>query len=175
MIETLQNFNHILAIFAILITLGTLLVIIDLNTKRFLATYVREWGLVIAFFMTTVAMSISLTYSEVFGLIPCGLCWLQRVAMYPQVVLTATAIFIRDTKKMPVYGIALSIFGWIFGAYQHYLQMGGAEFIKCPASGGDCARRFLFEFDFVTLPLLATILFTFLITLYVYMLKVQKD
>lgn len=53
--------------------------------------------------------------------------------------------------------------------------MGGSSFIACPSSGGDCAKRFMFEFGFVTFPLLAAILFAFLVVWYTYILKTRTN
>ncbi|MFB6177736.1 MAG: disulfide bond formation protein B, partial [Halobaculum sp.] len=38
-----------------------------------------------------VATAGSLYFSEVMGLIPCELCWVQRILMYPLVVVLAVA------------------------------------------------------------------------------------
>lgn len=85
--------------------------------------------------------------------------------MYPQAVLFAIALFIKDAKAA-LYSIWLSVFGAGIALYQHYLQMGGHDVLPCPASGaGDCAKRFLFEFGYVTFPLVAFSLFVFLIVL----------
>lgn len=175
MIENLLQFNHLLATASLFVIVATLILIYDLNTKRRLAGIIDIWGLAIAFSATTVTALMTLVYSEYFGIIPCGLCWLGRIAMYPQVLMSGTALFVQDKKLMPLYGMVLSVFGFGISLYQHYIQMGGSEFIECPTSGGDCARRFFFEFNFMTLPLLAVILFTFLITLYIYIRSVQKQ
>lgn len=174
MIENLLLLNHSLAIASLFGVAITVFLIYDLCTTRRLAGIIDVWGLAIAFAATTVTALMTLVYSEYFGIIPCGLCWLQRIAMYPQVLISGAAIFVQDKKYMPLYGIVLSACGFVIGLYQHYVQMGGSEFVECPTSGGDCARRFFFEFNFMTLPLLAVILFTFLITLYIYLYIVQN-
>lgn len=174
MIETLQTMNHALAIFGIASGVVTLVLLADLLKKKFLARYIQTWGMLIALCTTAGASILTLVYSEVFGIIPCGLCWLERIFLYPQVFLIATALYYKDTV-MPRYGIVLSVFGLIISLYHHYIQMGGSEFIKCPASGAsDCAKRYIFEFDFVTFPLLSAFLCVFLIVLYIYLLKTNK-
>lgn len=175
MIETLQSLNHVLGLGSILVIIATVVLVTDLATRRILAPYVSEWGLFVACMATIASVVLSLVYSEYFGIIPCGLCWLGRVALYPQAILSGTALFSHDKKFMPLYGIILSVFGLIVGAYQHFIQMGGGEFIACPVSGGDCARRFFFEFDFMTLPLVSVILFAFLIVLYVYLRTIHTQ
>jgi disulfide bond formation protein DsbB len=176
MIEALQNLNYILSLAGIGAILGIGILIFDLKTTRSLASLVSTWGFQLVLLVSSASTVLTLVYSEYFGLIPCGLCWLERIALYPQVLLIAVSLYYKDTL-MPRYGIALSIFGLIVSLYHHYLQMGGSEFIKCPVSGegAECAKRFFFEFNFMTFPLMSAILFAFLITLYVYMLRVRTN
>jgi disulfide bond formation protein DsbB len=152
------------------IAFASAILLFDIYSKnKSLETIVRGYGLIIAFIVTLGSSVTTLIYSEIFGFIPCGLCWLQRVFLYPQVFLLALALYRKD-KGIALYGIVLSIPGLVVSLYQHYLQIGGAEFITCPKAGADanCAERILFEFGFMTFPLLSAILFTFLIVLYYY-------
>ncbi len=174
MIETIQNINYILALGGLLGIVLIPLIIFDLRTKKVLAPLIREWGIAFALLISFKSTVMTLVYSEYFGIVPCGLCWLERIALYPQVLLLAVALYYKDLL-IARYGIALSIFGLVVSLYHHYIQMGGSQFIKCPAVGDgvDCAKRFFFEFDFMTFPLMSAILFTFLIVLYTYILKTR--
>lgn len=111
--------------------------------------------------------AVTLLYSEVFGFIPCGLCWFERIALYPQVVISATAIFMKDRVFAPVYLIALSLIGAVIALYHHYLQMGGPEMVACPATTVSCAQRILFEFNYITYPLMAFSLFVVIALMFV--------
>ena len=175
-IETIENLNYLLAVGGLVTILATLILIFDFRTKRVLQACIQTWGLLVAFVGVLGSTILSLIYSEVFGFIPCGLCWLERIALYPQVLLIGVALYFKD-RLMPRYGIVLSIFGLIISLYHHYIQMGGSQFVKCPAAGAgaDCAKRFFFEFDFMTFPLAVAIFFAFLITLYIYLLKTRAD
>lgn len=176
MIEAIQQTNFFLAIGGIAAFIVTLVLLADLCTAQRLKPYVAKWGLLVALFATLSSVALTLVYSEVFGIIPCGLCWFERIALYPQILLCFVAVWYRDTL-MPRYGIALSAFGLAISSYHHYIQIGGTQFIKCPiaGAGADCAKRFMFEFNFVTFPLLAAALFLFLIVLYTYILKSNNN
>ena len=130
------------------------------------ADFLWKCGLWIGFLLSIGGVAVSLFYSEILGVLPCGLCWLQRVFLYPQVLLFAVAIWKSD-KSVADYSIAFSIFGGAVALYQHYLQMGGTGIVPCPAvaTGADCAQRFLFEFGYVTFPLMSFSIFAFLIIL----------
>lgn len=169
----MQKLNYLLALGGIVGIFVTLFLAYDFKTKRRLTLFVRSWALIGAFFATLGSSIMTLIYSEYFGITPCGLCWLERIALYPQVLLLGMAYYYKD-MLIARYGIGLSIVGLIVSLYHHYIQMGGSEFVKCPTSGGDCAKRFMFEFDFITFPLLAAILFAFLIVLYLYILKARE-
>jgi len=174
MIETIQTANYFIAIGGIIAMLATIVIVIDLKTTKSLTKIIESFGIPVAFIATLGATVMSLVYSEIFGLIPCGLCWLERMFLFPQVVLLAVSLYYKE-KSATLYGIAFSCFGLCISLYHHYLQMGGSEFIKCPAAGvgADCTKRFFFEFGFITFPLMSAILFGFLIALYVYARKVS--
>ena len=175
MIEQIQALNHILALGGIAGIIVVLIILADFLTKKKLSNVIRKWGMLFAFFTALGSSIMTLIYSEYFGIIPCGLCWIERIALYPQVILLGMAIYCKDSV-MPRYGIGLSSIGLVVSLYHHYIQMGGSEFIKCPASGAsDCAKRFFFEYDFMTFPLMSAILFGFLILLYLYLLKVRTN
>ena len=166
---SLETTNYILALgtIAIQITTVALLAVYLLRSKipdlEDIVSLIGRWGLWKAFALSLIATALTLYYSEVLGLVPCGWCWVQRVFLWPQVILFAIALWKRDTT-IALYSIWLSIFGAAAALYQHYLQMGGNSLLPCPASGaGDCGQRFLFEFGYITFPLMAFSAFAFLI------------
>lgn len=142
---------------------------------RYASTFIQKWGLELAFGLSFVGAVLTLFYSEVLGYIPCGLCWMGRVFLYPQVILFAVALWTRD-RSIALYSIALSAIGFVIASYTHYLQMGGSALIPCPASGaGDCAKRYVFEFGFVTMPMMGVALFALLIMLMLHMRRTSDD
>lgn len=167
-----EAINHWLALIVLAVeVMGAAFLALYFLRKKFpdledAAVLLARWGLWLGFFLTLSGTAISLFYSEVLGFAPCGLCWLQRVFLYPQVVLFALALWKRD-RSIAAYSIALSVFGTLIALYQHYLQMGGTDVLPCPAAPGasDCAQRFLFEFGYMTYPLMTVSLFAFLIIL----------
>lgn len=122
----------------------------------------------LALVFSLAASVLTLLYSESFGFAPCGLCWLERAFLYPIPVLAAIALWARDAG-VTKYIIGLSIPGAVISLYHHYLQMGGAALLECPAAPGaaDCAQRFIFELGYITFPLMAFTVFIFLIVLMV--------
>ena len=134
------------------------------NDPKFspIAAFVSRWGLWFSVLLTFVSVVMSLVYSEYFGLIPCSLCWFQRIFLYPQLFLFLMAAWKKDSY-IADYSIVLSVFGGAIALYQHYIQMVGESPLPCPAGGGDCVKRFLFEFGYITFPLVAFSAFALLI------------
>lgn len=182
MIYPIETINHGLSliVLAVQIASGALLALLFLYKKfpdlEDVAVFVGKWGLWAGFILTASGTALSLFYSEVLGFAPCGLCWIQRVFLYPQVLLFALAIWKRD-RGIAIYSIALSVAGGIVALYQHYLQMGGQSLAPCPAvaaQASDCAQRFLFEFGYMTFPLMTVTLFAFLIVVMLFVRAREK-
>lgn len=162
------------------------LIAIVLLQKKFpdlrdISAFVEKWGLWIAFFAAIGGTAMTLFYSEVLNFAPCGLCWMQRMFLYPQVIILGIGAWKKDSS-VALYGIWLSAIGAVLALYNHYLQMGGLDLIPCPvtrvnAAGitADCAQRFLFEFGYMTFPLMSFSLFAFLIVVMVIVKKSAKS
>lgn len=172
-VAQLESLNSILATGGLFMVALAIFVAFDLVRSRTLLPFIQKWGIALVFGIVTLSVVLTLVYSELFGITPCGFCWLERMALYPQLILIGIALYYKDAG-LPRYGIGLSIIGFLISLYHHYIQMGGTEFIACPTSGADCAKRFLFEYDFITFPLLSAFLFGTLAVLYFYLLKSQK-
>lgn len=65
----------------------------------------------------------SLYFSEVMGLIPCELCWYQRILMYPLVVILAVAT-VEHYIGVWKMGLPLSILGTLVATQHTLLQAG---------------------------------------------------
>ena len=125
---------------------------------------VGKRGLVLAFLTVTAATVMSLFYSDVVGFEPCKLCWFQRIFMYPQVVLLGMALAKKE-KQIIDYALTLTIIGAVIALYHNYIYFGGTSIFPCSAFGlgVSCTKRFIFEFGYVTLPMMSFTAFAFAI------------
>lgn len=168
MLELVPATNYYISLGAILLQIATVVLFAAfiLRTRipslDRLATWVGKRGLTIAFIVSLFASIMTLFYSEVIGFVPCPLCWWQRVFLYPQLILLGMALYKRDAY-VAEYSIVLSFFGLMIALYQHILQVLPNSGLPCPAVGASCSIRVLFEFGYITFPLLAATLFAFLI------------
>ena len=96
----------------------------------------------------------SLFFSEVMGLPPCVLCWYQRVAVYPLVLIIGTGIIMRDAR-MKRYALPLCLAGLAVSVYHNLVYYGVIPEALTPCSqGASCAERQIEWFGFVTIPLM---------------------
>jgi len=176
-----ETLNYLLALGVLVMQIvGAGFLALYFLQKRFpdlqdIAGFLSRWGLWLGFLLTLGATAMTLYYSEVLGFAPCGWCWVQRVFLWPQVVLFLLALWKND-RSIADYSIGLSILGALAALYQHYLQVGGQALVPCPASGGgDCAIRILFEFGYITFPLMSATLFAFLIVLMLFVRRGKQE
>jgi disulfide bond formation protein DsbB len=169
------SLNFFLALATLLLQIAILVLLaLFFARKKFsqfeqVTSFLVAYAIPAGFFLSLVTAGMTLYYSEVLGFVPCGLCWLQRIFLYPQAIILGIAWWKKD-RNAADYSIALSIIGSVVALYQHYLQMGGTEVLPCPAVAetGSCAQRIIFEFGYITFPLMSFTVFAVLIVLMLY-------
>lgn len=116
----------------------------------------------------------SLYYSEFVGYEPCKLCWIQRIFMYPLVVIYGVAIF-KKNIDMALSGLILSGIGMCISIYHYGLQ-------KIPALNdardicGDvpCNVQYVNYLGFITIPFLAGTAFIAVFILHIILLRTER-
>jgi disulfide bond formation protein DsbB len=125
---------------------------------------VGPYALWLAWLVAATAMAGSLYFSEAGGLVPCELCWYQRIAMYPLAVILLIAAIRRDSGIRP-YATALASIGAVIAAYHALLQ----RFPSLPSGSCDpsnpCSTIDLERFGFITIPVMALTGFITILTL----------
>lgn len=99
----------------------------------------------------------SLYLSEVVGLVPCELCWFQRIAMYPMAVVLIIARIRGDRTVVP-YVIALSTIGLAIALYHVQLQLFPDQSSFCEVAN-PCTSTAGQAFGWMTIPQMAAICF----------------
>lgn len=130
-----------------------------IGKPAWLLAFVRMRAVRIAFIAALLAMLGSLSYSEILGYDPCKLCWIQRILMYPQVLLLGLALWgqHRGSRALLDSSLILSGLGLVVSGYHYLLQLGIAPALPCAAVGysAACSQRFVLQFGYITLPLMA--------------------
>jgi len=111
-----------------------------------------------------IAMSGSLYLSEVAHLIPCSLCWYQRIAMYPLVFVLGVGT-VRGDAGVWRYGMPIAAVGLLIAAYHVTIQWMPSLDVGACSVGAPCSGRYLAVFGFISIPTLAAAAFLLIISL----------
>jgi disulfide bond formation protein DsbB len=106
----------------------------------------------------------SLYFSEVANYTPCTLCWYQRIAMYPLVLILGIAAVRRDTG-VRIYAIPVALVGATIAAYHYLLEWFPQIDTGACSAVIPCTQVWFRQFGFISLPLLALIAFGLIITI----------
>lgn len=124
-----------------------------------LKSWLKENVLYIAWLQAVAAMAGSLFFSEILHYPPCVLCWYQRIAMYPLVLIIAIGIAKKD-KNVALYILPLSLIGLGISIFHNLLYYNIIPEAAAPClQGVSCTTKFIEYFGFITIPFLSMISF----------------
>ena len=108
--------------------------------------------LLIAWLLAMTATGSALFIGEVMGMVPCVLCWYQRIAMFPLALLLGMA-FYSDDRRGAVYALPLALAGAAVAGYHSLLVAGlvPKSWVPC-GTGVSCADQKLDIFYGIDLP-----------------------
>jgi disulfide bond formation protein DsbB len=120
-----------------------------------------SWNILfIIWILATSGTLISLFFSEIVQLPVCVLCWYQRIALYPLVIMLPLGLFPFDAKIIR-YASPLVIFGW-FVALFHVLVVAGIipEAIQPCVKGIPCSDVNFTLLGFLNIPVMSLLTFS---------------
>jgi disulfide bond formation protein DsbB len=165
-----RTFSSFFAVLAVACWAGTVLLIALAVARRRddgaddLYEDVSRAALWIAALVALVTMAGSLYYSEVAHFVPCKLCWYQRIAAYPLTILLLVAA-IRGDRRVWHYVVPLAVVGAGFSVYHAQLQAFPGQGSSFCTVTEPCTARYVWEWKFISLPLMALSAFVIIITL----------
>ena len=115
--------------------------------------------IILSWWIALIATLGSLYLSDILQYVPCVLCWYQRIALYPLIVLLPVSIFRKD-YHIYSYVLPLVSIGGVFAFYHLLLQYGiiTENILPCQL-GVSCSTRYIEWFGFITIPLLSFLTF----------------
>lgn len=181
----LETVNKILSLGTIALQIFIILLSINLiffrkYNNKFLH-FIKDQTFRLGFLAALGAVFLSLFYSEIVGFPPCELCWVQRIFLYPQLILFGMELYKKD-RSIIDFSIVFAILGSITSIYHVYVENGGSSSLGCSAltpvntNVVSCATRYIYEFGYVTMPIMALSLSLFIIVIllnYKYMSKIK--
>lgn len=169
--DTVTTFLALLAVLA----LATVVVVVVVSLWSLVRGAVPRWAvetraaiapvaLPIAWAVATTCTLGSLYLSEVAKFPPCILCWYQRIAMYPLVVILAVAALRKD-RDVSWYVVPIAVVGLGISIY-HYLIERFPDSVSFSCSADvPCSTVWVWKFHFLSIPAMAGIGFALIITL----------
>lgn len=128
-----------------------------------IALFIGPNAVAMAFWVAFLATLGSLYFSEVAHFEPCRLCWYQRIAMYPLVVILGLAAVRRDEGVRP-YARALAAIGAVIAGYHAALEWIPALDTGACGTGPACTIVWFRALGFISLPTLALVAFLLILT-----------
>lgn len=121
--------------------------------------------LFLAWLIALLATAGALFLGEVLGMTPCVLCWYQRIAMFPLVLILGLGLLESDARSVR-YALPLAWAGWVIALYHCLIFWGVVSEGLAPCSKGpSCADADVQMAGFVPIPLLSLIAFTGILAL----------
>ncbi len=98
--------------------------------------------LTLAFLIALAATLGALFIGEVLGQMPCTLCWYQRIAMFPLVVILGLSLW-RGDGMARVYGLPLALAGVVLAGWHSGLYAGWIPkaIAPCTKDGPSCTDQ----------------------------------
>jgi disulfide bond formation protein DsbB len=170
-VELVERFYAILAIAAI----GAMIVVVALRVLAIrsdpaldayatIARTIEGRAVVAGWLVATLATVGSLYFSEVAGFVPCTLCWYQRIAMYPLVVILGLATLRREGRA-PTGAAALAAIGAVIAGYHVALEWIPSLDTGACAAANPCTFVWFRAFGVFSLPTLALTAFLLILLL----------
>lgn len=83
----------------------------------------QEYGNYVVWGIALASLLGSLYFSEILGLVPCVLCWWQRILIYPLVLVVGIGI-VRKNPDLPLYVLPFGIIGLGISFFHNLLYYG---------------------------------------------------
>ncbi|MCX6703336.1 MAG: disulfide bond formation protein B [Candidatus Zambryskibacteria bacterium] len=133
------------------------------DVERGAKNYLKKNITLVLFVVSATAFVGSLAYSNIVGFPPCELCWWTRILMYPQVLLTACALWKKDSNIVNTL-LPLSVLGFLLTLYHSFILWGGKSILPCTQEGAACSKLYVMEYGYITIPVMALSCFVYLLT-----------
>jgi len=177
----MSSFASILTLFLALGTIASHVVILAIIVSlvwqesyfsKKILPLVKHYAVLWSFIVALSSLVGSLIYSDIIGFDPCTLCWIQRIFIYPQILILGFALWRKDPHAVD-YCLWFSIIGGVIALYQSVSQLTGFSLTACTSVGESCAKIYFLLFGYITLPVMSFTAFV-IIALLMFVKKVYR-
>lgn len=122
-----ETLNQLLSLGTIFLQFAIVALLLNLiffrsHTNQILIFF-KKYTFVIGFLIALTSTMLSLFYSNVVGFPPCELCWINRIFIYPQVILFGMELYKRD-KAIVDQTMVLAILSALVSIFHVYVENG---------------------------------------------------
>ncbi|MBI3508778.1 MAG: disulfide bond formation protein B [Chlamydiia bacterium] len=127
----------------------------------------NKYRIFIAWILAILGTTLSVYFRTFLHIEPCPLCWYQRMALFPLVLLLGMGIY-RGDKNIAIYGLPFAVIGCliavyqVLGSYYPFLLHRGLCGENHP-----CTNGVFYLFGFLTFPMVSAIGFALIALLLV--------
>jgi len=127
------------------------------------------WPIFLCWVIASFSTMGSLFFSEIMVFPPCVLCWYQRIAMYPLVLIFCIGAF-QPARTTFAFSLPLVLTGWLIALYHNLLHY---EIIPENASpcleGVSCSTIYINWLGFITIPILSFVSFSIMLGILIHL------
>jgi len=158
--QVADTFGAMAAIAIAVVALAAAVGAVHAPTRELVRDTVDQHGATSAWLVAAIAMGGSLWFSEAANFPPCQLCWYQRIAMYPLVVvLGIRALRSTGSRDLRAAGLAIVAIGLAVNLWHVAIETWPSlDSGACDATV-PCTIRWVEGLGFFTIPRLATVAF----------------
>ncbi len=173
MLPYLDIINKLLSLGTIFLQVFIALLLLNLiffKKQNRALSLLKDYTFHLGFLSALMAVLLSLFYSEIVGYPPCELCWIQRIFLYPQLILFGMELYKRE-RSIIDFSIVFAILGSLTSIYHIFVENGGVNNIACSVTNAintgevSCATRYIYEFGYITMPIMALTMSVFIIVI----------
>jgi len=170
-VDAVSTFLALLAVLGLAFVVVVVLFALVARLRGGLPEWAAPWrdglgeaALPLAFAVALTCTLGSLYMSEIAKFPPCELCWIQRICMYPNVLILGVAAWRRDVG-VRWYSLPLVVVGLGFSTY-HYLVERFPDQVSFSCNNGvSCSDVWVWKFHFLSIPGMAWVGFLLIATL----------
>ncbi|MBP9772154.1 MAG: disulfide bond formation protein B [Candidatus Pacebacteria bacterium] len=145
-------------LFAVVLFVG-----LFVRPSRFFDT-IAAHAFAIGFVLSLTAALGTFYYSDVIGFIPCTLCWYQRLALFPQVLILLYAVVKKGGRFVRPLITLFSTIGLLFAIYHISLPL-LTDPLFCDPATSLCLQQYVNIFGYISIPVMSGSLFVVLLLL----------
>ncbi len=147
-------FSTLIAIGTIALQLFIIILAIGLAMRAPFVASIARYSTTLLRLLFAGSIIVSLIYQYGFGYEPCLLCWYQRIAIFA-VGIIAWTTSLQKSALLRTQTVVLSLLGLAVAIFHNIIDLFPTGLDVCGATGPSCLARYVYEFGYITIPMMS--------------------